>query len=90
MMTLTRSRVLYLVAMLISGVAIGLAVVQWPHLQTAAISPAFWPFAASLPLDLLVGQAVARGRAEPLTMGDRFFGVFGAGLIVLAIIHLQA
>jgi hypothetical protein len=89
-MALSRSRVLYLIAMLVSGVAIGLVVASRPEWQQAAISPAFWPFAVSLALELVLGQAVARGKAEPLTMGDRFFGVFGAGLIILGIIGLGA
>ncbi len=89
-MALSRSRVLYLIAMLVSGVVIGLVVAPRPELRHAAISPAFWPFAVSLVLELVLGQAVARGRAEPLTMGDRFFGVFGAGLVILAIIGIQS
>lgn len=87
-MVLSRSRLLYLIAMLVSGIVIGLVVAPRPELRHAAISPAFWPFAVSLALELVLGQAVARGKAESLTMGDRFFGVFGAGLIVVAIIEL--
>jgi hypothetical protein len=36
----------------------------------------------SLLLDLVIGQLAAQGRTEPLTMGDRFVAVIGAGLIV--------
>jgi len=87
-MALSRGRVLYLVAMLVSGIVIGLIVAPRPELRQASLSPAFWPFAVSLVLELVLGQAVARGKAEPLTMGDRFFGVFGAGLVILGIISL--
>ena len=36
----------------------------------------------SLVLDLAIMQLAQRGRATALTMGERFGGVFGAGLIV--------
>jgi hypothetical protein len=85
-MALSRSRLLYIAAVLVSGVIIGLVVLQRPSLQEAAITPAAWPLAVSLVLDVLVGQAAAQGRAEPLTMGDRFFAVLTAGLIVTAMI----
>lgn len=84
-MTLTRTKLLYIAAMLASGVVIGLFVAQRPDLQAGVIPPVIWPFIVSLPLDLAIGQAAARGKAEPLSMMDRFIGVFGAGLIVLAI-----
>jgi hypothetical protein len=81
-MALTRSRLIYLVAMLVSGVAIGLVVMRRPDLQQVVLPPAAWPFLVSLVLDLAIGQAAAQGKADPLTMGDRFVGVIGAGLIV--------
>ncbi|MBB4040207.1 hypothetical protein GGR34_001858 [Microvirga flocculans] len=85
-MTLARSRLLYIVAVLASGIAIGLIAVLQPHLQQAAVPPAAWPFAVSLVIDLIIGQRAAQGRAEPLTMGDRFVAVIGAGLIVTAMV----
>lgn len=81
-MALSGSRILYLAAMLVSGIAIGLVVQQRPELKHAVIAPLVWPFLVSLVLDIALRQAAAQGRAEPLTMGDRFVGVFGAGLIV--------
>jgi hypothetical protein len=54
------------------------------------VPPAAWPFAVSLVLDLVIGQMAAQGRAEPLTMGDRFVAVLGAGLIVTAMMALGA
>ncbi len=74
--------------MLASGIVIGLVVTQQPEWHKAFITPAAWPLGVSLVLDLVIGQAAARGRAEPLTMGDRFFGVLGAGLVVTAILVL--
>jgi len=85
-MALPLSRMLYIAAMLVSGAVIGLIAAQRPAWQEAAITPAAWPFVVSLVIDIAIGQAAARGRAEPLTMGDRFVGVLGAGLIVTAII----
>jgi hypothetical protein len=87
-MALSRSRLLYIGAVLVSGIAIGLLVLQQSHLQQAAVPPAAWPFAISLVLDLIIGQLAAQGRAEPLTMGDRFVAVIGAGLIVTVMVAL--
>ncbi|WP_230530664.1 hypothetical protein [Microvirga roseola] len=87
-MALSRSRLLYLVAMLVSGIAIGLFVADRPDLQDAVMPPAAWPFLVSLVLDVLIMQAASRGKAEPLTMGDRLTGVIGAGLIVIAILEM--
>ncbi|QRM28424.1 hypothetical protein [Microvirga sp. VF16] len=88
MMALSRVRLLYIVAVLASGIAIGFVVLQQPHLQQAAVPPAAWPFAVSLVLDLIIGQMAAQGKVEPLTMGDRFVAVIGAGLIVTAMVAL--
>ncbi len=87
-MALSRSRLLYIAAVLVSGIVIGLVAMQRPALQEAAVPPAAWPFVVSLVLDLAIGQLAAQGRAEPLTMGDRFVAVLGAGLIVTVMIAL--
>lgn len=87
-MALSRPRLLYIVAVLISGIVIGLIALQQPHLQQAAVPPAAWPFAVSLVLDLAIGQLAAQGKTEPLTMGDRFVAVIGAGLIVTVMVAL--
>ena len=89
-MALSRGRLLYIVAVLVSGIAIGFIAVQQPHLQQVAVPPAAWPFAVSLVIDLIIGQMAAQGRAEPLTMGDRFVAVIGAGLIVTAMVAFAA
>ena len=86
-MALAHSRMIYVIAMLLAGIVIGFIVAPRPHLHEAAIMPAFWPLAVSFVLELLIGPAVARGQAQPLTMSDRFFGVFGAGLIVVAFMY---
>jgi len=87
-MALSRSRLLYIAAVLASGIVIGLIVRQQPHLQELAVPPAAWPFAVSLVLDLVISQLAAQGRTEPLTMGDRFVAVIGAGLIVTVMMAL--
>ncbi|MBL0403965.1 hypothetical protein JKG68_08320 [Microvirga aerilata] len=87
-MALSRTRLLYIAAVLVSGIAIGLVVRQRPDLQELALPPAAWPFAVSLLLDLAIGQLAAQGRTEPLTMGDRFVAVIGAGLIVTLMVAL--
>jgi len=87
-MALSRSRLLYIAAVLVSGIVIGLVVRHRPHLQELAVPPAAWPFAVSLALDLVIGQLAAQGRIAPLTMGDRFVAVLGAGLIVTAMVAL--
>ena len=87
-MALSRSRLLYIAAVLVSGIVIGLIVRQRADLQELAVPPAAWPFAVSLVLDLAIGQLAAQGRTEPLTMGDRFVAVIGAGLIVTLMVAL--
>ena len=87
-MALSRARLLYIAAVLVSGIVIGLVVRQRPDLHDLAVPPAAWPFAVSLLLDLVIGQLAAQGKTEPLTMGDRFVAVLGAGLIVTVMIAL--
>ncbi len=81
-MALSRVRLLYIGAVLVSGIAIGFLVRHNPEWQQLAVPPAAWPFAVSLVIDLIIGQMAAQGKTEPLTMGDRFIAVIGAGLIV--------
>lgn len=81
-MALPRVRLLYIVAVLVSGIAIGFLVRLNPSWQQMAVPPAAWPFAVSLVIDLVIGQIAAQGRAEPLTMSDRFVAMIGAGIIV--------
>ncbi|MGO4387196.1 hypothetical protein AB4Y85_06640 [Microvirga sp. 2YAF29] len=81
-MTMSKSRLIYIGAVLVSGIVIGLVMLQRPEWQHMAVPPAAWPFAVSLILDMIIGQMAAQGRVEPLTMGDRFVAVIGAGLIV--------
>jgi hypothetical protein len=81
---LSRIRLLYIAAMIVTGVVIGWIAARNPSWQHAAITPAAWPLAASLVMDVVIGQMAARGKAEPLTMTDRFVGVLGAGLVVTA------
>jgi hypothetical protein len=81
-MALSRTRLLYIAVVLVSGIVIGFVVRQNPEWQQMAVPPAAWPFAVSLVADLIVGQLAAQGRVAPLTMNDRFIAVIGAGLIV--------
>ncbi|MBJ6124237.1 hypothetical protein [Microvirga splendida] len=87
-MSLSRGRLLYIATVLLSGIVIGLVVAPRPHLQELVVPPAAWPFAVSLVLDMIIGQMAAQGRAEPLTMGDRFIAVLGAGLIVTVMVAM--
>ena len=87
-MALSRVRLLYIAAVLVSGIVIGLVVRQQPHLQELAVPPPAWPCAVSLVLDLVSSEFGAQGRTEPLTMGDRFVAVIGAGLIVTVMVAL--
>ncbi len=89
-MALSRGRLLYIGAVLVSGIVIGFIAARNPALQQMAVPPAAWPFAVSLVIDLVIGQMAAQGRAEPLTMGDRFVAVLGAGLIVTAMVAYAA
>ncbi|MBA1158280.1 hypothetical protein [Microvirga mediterraneensis] len=87
-MVLSRSRLLYIGTVLVSGIVLGYVARLNPEWQQTAVPPAAWPFAVSLILDLAIGQLATQGKAEPLTMGDRFVAVIGAGLIVTAMIAL--
>jgi len=87
-MALSRIRLIYIAVVLLSGIVIGLVLLQRPAWQEAAVPPAAWPFAVSLLLDLAIGQLAAQGKTEPLTMGDRFVAVIGAGLIVTLMVAL--
>jgi hypothetical protein len=89
-MALPRSRLVYIAAVLVSGIVIGFAAMGRPDWQHAALPPVMWPIGVSLVLDLVIGQMAAQGRAEPLTMGDRLVAVLGAGLIVFAMMALGA
>ncbi len=89
-MALSRGRLLYIATVLVSGIVIGLIAAQRPDLQQLVVPPAAWPFAVSLVLDVVIGQMAAQGRAEPLTMGDRFVAVLGAGLIVTVMVAFAA
>ncbi|MBM6595937.1 hypothetical protein [Microvirga pudoricolor] len=89
-MPVTASRWLYLGVMLIAGLVIGLIVAPRPHLRDAFIMPALWPLGVSFILEMILGFAVAQGKAQPLTMNDRFIGVIGAGLIVVALMYAMA
>ncbi|WP_114946571.1 hypothetical protein [Microvirga calopogonii] len=88
-MILSRSRLLYIGTVLVSGIVLGYFARLNPAWQQMAVPPAAWPFAVSLILDLAIGQLAAQGKAKPLTMGDRFVAVLGAGLIVTLMIALD-
>jgi len=84
-MALSWTRLLYIGAVLASGIVIGLLVLSHPEWRQMALQPVIWPFMVSLVIDLIIGRLAAQGRAMPLTMGDRFVAVFGAGLIITLI-----
>ncbi|WP_262030825.1 hypothetical protein [Microvirga sp. Mcv34] len=88
-MVLSRSRLIYIGTVLVSGIVLGYVARLNPAWQETAVPPAAWPFAVSLALDLAIGQLATQGKAEPLTMGDRFVAVIGAGLIVTLMIALS-
>lgn len=79
---MSRTGLVYVAVLLLSGVAIGWYVAAHPGLSSPVLPPFAWPLAVSLALDLAVMQLAQRGRATALTMGERFGGVFGAGLVV--------
>ena len=79
---MSRTGLVYVAVLLVSGVAIGWYAAANPGLSSPILPPFAWPLAVSLVLDLAIMQLAQRGRAKALTMGERFGGVFGAGLIV--------
>ena len=79
---MSRTGIVYVAVLLVAGVAIGWDAAAHPGLSSPVLPPFAWPLAVSLVLDLAIMQLAQRGRATALTMGERFGGVFGAGLIV--------
>jgi hypothetical protein len=73
-MALSRIRLFYIIAVLISGIAVGLLILQQPHLQQAAVPPATELRAAvavrtarlidNVLLDLSSNE-LEKGRADP-------------------------
>jgi hypothetical protein len=86
--TLSRSGLLYVAAMIAAGLVIGIVVMNRPALRDAFLPPVVWPLGVSLVLDLALTPLVAQGRLPPLTLNERVIGFLGAGLLITAILAL--
>jgi hypothetical protein len=87
---ISRTGFLYVPAMLLVGVAMVYALEKQPSLRQASFPPLAWPFLASFLIELGLAPVVRSGRASPLTMADRFLGVFGAALIITVFLSRQS
>ena len=87
-MRISRSGLIYLAAMLATGLVIGVVLLQRPALRESAIPPVAWPIGVALVLDLALAFLAANGRLTPVTANERMVGFLGAGLIILAFLAL--
>jgi hypothetical protein len=86
---ISRSGFLYIPVMLIVGIGIAYWLETRPEWRQASFPPLAWPFLVSFLIELAMRPLVRDGKASPLTMADRFFGVFGAALIVTIALNRQ-
>jgi hypothetical protein len=87
---ISRTGFFYIPAMLLVGIAIVFILRARPEWIGAALLPVAWPFLVSFLFELGLMMRVRQGRAQPLTMMDRFLGVFGAASIITAYLTFQS
>ncbi|WP_112663231.1 hypothetical protein [Microvirga flavescens] len=82
-MNLSRTGLVYILTMIVSGFLIAAILVARPSWQDAFLPPVAWPFAVSFVFELVLNVG-GRGRFEPLAMGERLAGILPSCLIVIA------
>jgi hypothetical protein len=87
---ISRTGFLYIPAMLLVGIAIVYVLEMQPDWREASFPPLAWPFVVSFLIELTLRPLVLDGRVSPLTMTDRFLGVFGAAFIVTIFLSRQS
>jgi hypothetical protein len=87
---ISRTGFLYIPAMLLVGIAFVYVLEMRPEWRQASFSPLAWPFVVSFLIELGLRPLVRDGRVSPLTMADRFLGVFGAAFIVTVFLSRQS
>lgn len=83
-------RIVYIVLMLIAGVALALASLVWPAIASGQIPPLLWLLLVSLVIDVTAMAIAATRGAMPIEMSTRFVGFLGAAGLYLLITTLRA
>jgi hypothetical protein len=79
---------LFIIGMLAFGVVAGLVSAYVPAVRALAVPTLVWPLLLGFLVDIALQSLARQGRAEPLTMGERMAGIFGAGVIATLIVAL--
>ncbi|MDB5544589.1 MAG: hypothetical protein JWO64_1738 [Hyphomicrobiales bacterium] len=77
------ARNIYIAAMAIGGLALGLASLRWPAVNDGPVPPLMSLLVISLAFDLVIMNRAAAGKAMPLQMSGRLMGFFAGGIIYL-------
>ena len=75
------ARNIYIGAMALGGLGLGLASVRWPVVNNGAVPPLMSLLLISLAFDLVIMNRAAAGKAAPLQMSARVIGFVGSALI---------
>lgn len=81
---------LYSAAMVVMGLALGLASLVWPVVSDGPVPPLMALIGLSLLCDLALMYGADRGRVDLLTMNGRLFGFFGGAFVYLGVRALLA
>ncbi|KAA2235854.1 hypothetical protein [Salinarimonas soli] len=71
----------FVAALLVFGLASGLAIASTPGLRDGPVPPLIWIVAFALVVDLALMPLARAGRIGPITMNERAVGVIGAGIV---------
>ena len=79
-------RLVYIGAMALGGIGLGLASLRWPAIHEGPVPPLMSLLGVSLVLDLVIMNRANEGKMEPLQMNERFAGFF-VGAILYFVLH---
>ncbi len=77
------ARIVYIVLMLLAGLALGVAVAMRPALASGPVPPIMALLMVSLVIDLATMALVSRRGIEPVSMNARLAGFFAAAIVYL-------
>ena len=77
---------LFVLGLLAFGVAAGLVIANVPAARAAPVPAIMWPFLVAFLAEFALMRRVREGRVPPITMAERFIGVFGSALIITAVL----
>jgi hypothetical protein len=85
-MMMFTSRNIYIAAMAVGGLVLGLASLRWPEVNDGPVPPLMSLLIVSLAFDLVIMNRAAAGKAMPLQMSSRLIG-FIAGAIIYQLLR---